>query len=93
MTSEELAQLDSPDSLGVPLLKAMWMAANDDWDGAHSIAQDIDTKIGSRVHGYLHWVEGDIWNADYWYRRAGTTRPNVSLDNEWYSITTLLLEA
>ena len=93
MTSEELAQLDSPDSLGTPLLKAMWLAAKDDWEGAHNIAQDIDTSMGSRVHGYLHWVEGDIWNADYWYRRSGITRPNVSLNEEWHSITTLLLKA
>jgi hypothetical protein len=36
-----------------------------------------------RVHGYLHRKEGDNWNADYWYKRAKTTVPNLSLAQEW----------
>ncbi|MEQ8711661.1 MAG: hypothetical protein RIC80_01520 [Cyclobacteriaceae bacterium] len=91
MTAEELKNQKSPDKLSSPLLKAMWMAAHDDWDGAHNIAQDVDTPDGARAHGYLHWVEGDLWNADYWYRRAGMSRPNTSLDEEWHNITNQLL--
>lgn len=93
MDALRLSQLESPESLGKPLLKAMWMAAHDDWEGAHEIAQDIDTSDGSRIHGYLHWVEGDLWNADYWYRRAGITRPNTSLEEEWHNITSELLQS
>ena len=25
------------------------------------------------VHALLHWIEADMGNADYWYRRAGKT--------------------
>jgi hypothetical protein len=93
MDAYQLSRLASPESLSNPLLKAMWMAAHDDWEGAHSIAQDIDTPAGSRIHGYLHWVEGDLGNADYWYRRAGMSRPNTSIDKEWHNITKDLLES
>ena len=91
MDAHDIARLESPDSLINPLLKAMWMAAHEDWEGAHMIAQDIDTSEGARVHGYLHWVEGDLWNADYWYRQAGMSRPNTNLDEEWHNITNQLL--
>ncbi|MDQ0640943.1 hypothetical protein QF042_004508 [Pedobacter sp. W3I1] len=37
----------------------------------------------ARIHAYLHRKEGDIWNADYWYAKAGEKRPQLSLDQEW----------
>ena len=58
------------------------------WDKAHTIAQDIPTEEGSAVHAYLHHEEGVLWNADYWYSRAGRKRPDISLVEEW----TLLVE-
>jgi hypothetical protein len=35
------------------------------------------------VHAYLHRKEGDTWNADYWYKKAGKIRPKLSLEEEW----------
>ncbi len=64
-------------------LAAMWYEARGDWEEAHNIAQDLPTREGSRVHAYLHRKEGDSWNANYWYNRAGETMPNTSLDEEW----------
>jgi hypothetical protein len=52
-------------------LQAMWHARKEDWETAHNIAQSIGTELGSWIHAYLHRVEGDLSNADYWYRRAG----------------------
>ena len=48
---------------------------NDDWDGAHRLVQDYPDAFSCEVHGYLHRVEGDLSNADYWYGRAGAVRP------------------
>ncbi|MEM8893215.1 MAG: hypothetical protein AAGC88_01480 [Bacteroidota bacterium] len=98
MNVEELKNKRQPDDIPSPLLKAMWLAANDDWKGVHDIAQYIDIKMGARVHGYLHWVEGDLRgaghrNADCWNLRVGTTRPDVSFHEEWHPTTTLLLQA
>lgn len=68
------------------LLQALWHDAQGDWHKAHDIAQDIETPDGAWVHAYLHRKEGDLWNADYWYRRAGRTRPEVTLEAEWEEI-------
>jgi hypothetical protein len=67
-------------------LLSLWWDKKGDWDKAHSIAQQILTKQGSAVHAYLHREEGVIWNADYWYARAGRKRPNISLEEEWQQL-------
>jgi len=59
---------------------------------AHNIIQDIEDNNGSWIHAYLHRKEGDIWNADYWYRRANKKRPDVSLEQEWGNIVIALIE-
>lgn len=66
-----------------PLLRSLFLDRTGDWDGAHSIAQSIPSRDGSLVHAYLHREEGDLGNAGYWYSRAGTSAPQVSLDSEW----------
>jgi hypothetical protein len=77
---------------GIPSsLAALWYAGKGDWEQAHTIAQDIPTREGSWVHAYLHRVEGDKWNANYWYNRAGRSMPDQSLDQEWAAIAASLL--
>ncbi len=75
-----------------PLLKAMWYAANQQWDIAHSIAQDDPSNDGSWVHAYLHRLEGDHGNAAYWYSRSGYEQFNNSIVEEWDDISKSLLE-
>lgn len=75
------------------LLEALWWDAKGDWERAHRIAQDIPTFWGSWVHAYLHRKEGDLWNAGYWYRRAGREMPTYSLEEEWRRIVEELLGA
>lgn len=85
-----LAEPAPPASLS-PLLRALWHAANDDWEQAHRIAQDDDSADGAWVHAYLHRVEGDESNAGYWYRRAGKPHCETSLQSEWTEIASALL--
>ena len=73
-------------------LTSLWWDKKGDWDLAHSIAQDIPTMQGSAVHAYLHREEGVLWNADYWYARAGRKRPDVPLQEEWDSLVKEMLE-
>lgn len=68
------------------LLRSLYQDRRGDWDTAHTIAQEIPTRDGSRVHAYLHRKEGDIGNANYWYAKAGATAPGGSLDGEWDSL-------
>lgn len=72
-------------------LAAMWYDGKGDWEQAHMIAQDIPTQEGSWVHAYLHRKEGDEWNANYWYNRAGRTMPGCSLEQEWKEIVDAML--
>ncbi|MCB0566455.1 MAG: hypothetical protein KDD01_18965 [Phaeodactylibacter sp.] len=76
-------QQSAPPAGLAPLLLALWHAGKDDWHRAHNIAQDVPGPDGAWVHAYLHRVEGDTWNANYWYRRAGRSMPNHSLKEEW----------
>lgn len=80
-----------PVSAGIHL-KAMWYDGKGDWGQAHTIIQDIDDSKAAEIHAYLHRKEGDQWNADYWYRRAGSKSPKLSLDEEWASIVRRLSE-
>ena len=72
-------------------LKSLWYDGKGDWEKAHTIIQDIEDTTAAWIHAYLHRKEGDIGNADYWYRRAGRKRPAVSLEQEWKDIVTALL--
>ena len=62
----------------------------DKWDAAHNIAQEIHTPLGSLLHGFLHEIEGDQWNAEYWYRRAGIQPQGITIEEKLNSIEKLL---
>lgn len=66
-----------------PELKALWYDGKDDWKLAHDQVDHLTSKTASRIHAYLHRKEGDIWNADYWYAKAGEKRPQITLEEEW----------
>ena len=95
MTFEEfnrsIAQNDQPGPALSETLTSLWWDRKGDWDRAHTIAQDIPTVQGSAVHAYLHREEGVLWNADYWYRRAGRSRPAISLEAEWEALAREML--
>ena len=75
-----------------PLLQALLLESAGDWDNAHRIAQSEESLDGSWVHAYLHRVEGDFLNASYWYRSAGKSRPDMSVEEEWEYIAMALIE-
>lgn len=76
-----------------PLLTALWHTGQGNWEAGHAIAQDIPGRGGACVHAYLHRQEGDLWNADYWYRQAGRTRPDIPLEAEWEQLVAHFLTA
>ena len=79
------------DAAGLPApLAALWWDARGDWTRAHEAAQADEGAEAAWVHAYLHRKEGDLANADYWYRRAGKQRPSVTLAEEWAAIAAAL---
>jgi hypothetical protein len=64
-------------------LKSLWFDGKGDWQLAHQQVDHLTDRESAWVHAYLHRKEGDTGNADYWYRRAGKVRPDVTLAQEW----------
>lgn len=86
------AQTEPPAGIGAPL-KALWLDAKDDWEGAHDALQNQPDGNGSAwVHAYLHRVEGDLPNARHWYSRADKPASDAPLAEEWEAIARALLE-
>ena len=87
------------DSLGSALpsstwpteLKALWWDAKGDWNKAHELVDMPSTPEAFWIHAYLHRKEGDLWNADYWYARAGRKRPSHSQEEEFKVILGAIL--
>ena len=73
-------------------LQALWHDGRGDWDASHDIAQDMPGVDGAWIHAYLHRKEGDLWNADYWYQRAGKKRPSFTIEEEWEQMVLYFLE-
>ena len=94
MTTEEFRRsltAEAPPPGLTPALEALWQDARGDFDRAHHLAQSDEGGDGDWVHAYLHRREGDAGNAAYWYRRAGRTVCNLSLEAEWEQIAASLL--
>lgn len=91
MTRVEFLQACTSDEPGDELVKnahllSLWYDHKGDWERSHTAIQDLPDQIAAAIHAYLHRKEGDIWNADYWYRRANAKRKNISLEQEWQEL-------
>jgi hypothetical protein len=40
----------------------------------HDIVQSATKGIPAYIHGMVHRLEGDYWNANYWFRRVGDSK-------------------
>lgn len=65
-----------------PIVEALDCLEAGDWERAHKLVQDDPSPEAAWVHAHLHRMEGDLWNAGYWYRRAGRPEPAGSLEEE-----------
>lgn len=63
-------------------IKSLWYDAKGDWKKAHDLIDQLNDMVSAHVHAYLHRVEGDLWNARYWYNRAKQPEFKGSLDEE-----------
>jgi hypothetical protein len=72
-------------------LRALWWDAKGAWPEAHALVDSLSTPDAQWIHAYLHRKEGDMWNADYWYGRAGRSRPSQSLEEEFNALLSAVL--
>jgi hypothetical protein len=80
---------EPPKNMSKPL-QALWLIrkggyrVGPEWEQAHAIVQAQEGVFEfDWVHALLHWIEADMGNADYWYRRAGRKRATPSVSAEW----------
>ncbi len=85
-----LMNSEPPQGLTV-LLQALWYDAKGNWTKAHSLVDNLSGSKAAAIHAYLHRVEGDNGNANYWYQRAGRKMPDSSLKEEWKQLAEELL--
>ncbi len=76
-----------------PALTALWWDGKGDWTRAHDLINDMETHDTMAVHAYLHRKEGEQWNADYWYARAGSQHRRPTLQAEWHALVEALLSS
>ena len=48
-----------------------------EWQAAPEIVQADKSTLAAWMHGIVHTIEGDLDNAQYWYRRAQRDFPGT----------------
>jgi len=84
---------DAPPPFSTPMLRAIWHGLRGDWRAAHELAQEQDDAEGAWVHAWLHRIEGDLGNADYWYRRARRQSRRDDTRDEGLDIARALIQS
>ena len=99
MTTPDLSILESPilpNGLSAPLQALWWLkkgglTMGPEWHEAHSLCQAAEgDRAHDLVHALAHWIEGDMNNAAYWYRRVGGGRAST-IEQEWQRIASELM--
>jgi hypothetical protein len=60
-----------------PLSRALELLAAGQWQPAHEIVQKEDSPLAAWLHGIVHILEGDLRNAQGWYKRADRAFPGA----------------
>ncbi|MFZ4863897.1 hypothetical protein ACL9RF_17120 [Sphingobacterium sp. Mn56C] len=69
--------------------QALWYVKNNNWHYAHDLIDQLNDAVSAHIHAYLHRVEGDLWNAKYWYNKAKQPEFKGSLEQEWTQLMQL----
>jgi hypothetical protein len=81
-----LLQNEAPPAGAPTTLAALWWDAKGEWARAHELVDSLETPDGMAVHAYLHRKEGEAWNSEYWYKRAGRRFYREKLEDEWAAL-------
>ena len=64
------------------LIDALALCREGNWDAAHKIVQQDNSRLAAWLHGVIHQEEGDLSNARYWFNRAGRHEPDATIADE-----------
>lgn len=65
------------------LLQTLALMREGKWNEAHNLVQRDDSPSAAWLHALLHIQEGDLEDAEYWYKKSGRNfRSRGSLSEE-----------
>jgi hypothetical protein len=60
------------------LIEVVELLARGAWQDAHAIVQLDKSTEAAWLHGIVHTLEGDLENAEHWYRKAKRAFPGAA---------------
>ncbi|MBC6993792.1 hypothetical protein QWY85_11660 [Neolewinella lacunae] len=75
-----------------PEIIALWLISKRHWQEAHDLIDATPGRDAAWIHALLHRMEGDKPNADYWYARAGRSRPDQTIGQELEALLEYFLD-
>jgi len=82
---------DRPSVDAASAVAALWWIRKGNWDRAHEIVMNDEGTDAAWVHAHLHRIEGDLPNAQYWYKQARKPVATTAIEDEWEAIAEALL--
>ncbi|TFH09988.1 MAG: hypothetical protein E4H07_05790 [Nitrosomonadales bacterium] len=73
-------------------VRTLDLVRDGNWDEAHKVVQQCSDRLSCLIHAYLHRVEGNISNAQYWYNYIGVDMPSNNLEDELNHLYTMASE-
>jgi len=72
------------------LIEAFELIDEENFEEAHIVLKHNDSPEAAWLRAFLYRRDGDEWNANYWYDKAGRTYPSYGLATELEEIKALL---
>jgi hypothetical protein len=76
----------------VDCVRSLLLLEAGEFERSHSIVQAMSGSDPGYIHGMVHRVEGDFWNAKYWFRRSKTHPAFLGTPIDPFRITDMVEE-
>ena len=77
----------------VDCVRSLLLLQAGEFERSHTIVQAMSGANPAYIHGMIHRVEGDFWNAKYWFRRSKKHPAFLGTPIDPFSITDMVEEA
>ncbi|MBV8351888.1 MAG: hypothetical protein JOZ21_06395 [Verrucomicrobia bacterium] len=77
----------------VDCIRSLLLLQAGGFERSHSIVQAMSGSDPAYIHGMIHRVEGDFWNAKYWFRRSKKHPAFLDTPIDPFRITDLVEQA
>jgi hypothetical protein len=77
----------------VDCLRSLLLLQAGEFERSHSIVQAMSGSDPAYIHGMAHRIEGDFWNAKYWFRRSKKHPAFLGTPIDPFLITDMVEEA